>query len=129
MIMEFTKERLWLVLVGLVVALTLAVGLLPSRAHAATVAEPHSGPVARVHIVGRTPIVDGLRLRTRPGGGIVKGLLYRGDVLAKARPIWAGDTWAKVRVYHHKSRSGLRSGTTGWVWKGYLTRLDVYHRR
>ncbi|MFE3143144.1 SH3 domain-containing protein [Streptomyces scopuliridis] len=126
--MEFTKGRLWLVLVGLVVVLTLAVGLLPSRAHATTVTEPRSGPVARVHMVGRTPVVDGLRLRTRPGGS-VKGLLYRGDVLAKARRIRVGDTWAKVRVYHHKSATGLRAGTTGWAWKGYLKRIDFYHRR
>ncbi|QXE33999.1 SH3 domain-containing protein [Streptomyces sp. GMY02] len=128
MITEFMKERLWLALVGLVVALALAVGLLPSQAHAVTVTGPWSGPEARVHVVGRTPVVDGLRLRTRPGGS-VKGLLYRGDALAKARVIRAGDSWAKVRVYHHKSASGLRAGTTGWVWKGYLKRVDFYHRR
>ncbi|MFE4825648.1 SH3 domain-containing protein [Streptomyces sp. NPDC056672] len=128
MIMEFTKGRLWLTLVGLVVALVLAVVLLPSRAHAVTVAGPRSEAVARVHVVGRTPVVDGLRLRTRPGGS-VKGLLYRGDALAKARVIRAGDSWAKVRVYHHKSAGGLRVGATGWVWKGYLKRVDFYHRR
>jgi hypothetical protein len=59
--------------------------------------------------------VNGLRLRRYPGG-VVRGLLYRGDRLQVVG--WSGP-WMHVRLTE-RSGGGSRAGATGWVAKSHL---------
>ncbi|MEC3996764.1 SH3 domain-containing protein [Actinacidiphila sp. DG2A-62] len=64
-----------------------------------------------------SPRVNGLRFRTKSNfRGYVRGQLYRGDRVQVLG--WSGH-WMHVRLTK-RSHGGLRAGSAGWVWKGYL---------
>ncbi|GAA3140286.1 hypothetical protein [Streptomyces echinatus] len=66
---------------------------------------------------------DGVRLRTGPGNGTVRGLLHRGDTVYADKA--HGDWWRVRLAYDSGSASGtrkttgLRAGTAGWMAKRY----------
>lgn len=66
------------------------------------------------------PRVNGLRLRSKGStSGYIKGLLYRGD---KFRVIASQGSWVEVQLTKRLA-SGLKSGTLGWVYRGYVYKL------
>ncbi|MFE1189963.1 SH3 domain-containing protein [[Kitasatospora] papulosa] len=59
----------------------------------------------------------GVNFRTGAGTGYrAIGQLYTGDSGTK---VGSSGSWIKIKL-DHKSRTGLKSGTTGWVSKSYL---------
>ncbi|MFJ4585569.1 SH3 domain-containing protein [Streptomyces echinatus] len=67
---------------------------------------------------------DGVRLRTGPGNGTVRGLLHRSDTVCAHK---AQRAWWRVRLASdsgsasgtRKAASGLRAGATGWMAERY----------
>lgn len=125
--MQYVKDRMWLVALGMTAALVMALGLAAPRAEAAPVAgSAKTGASAGRWVWGQTPTVDGLRLRAAPGyQGWVKGLLYRGDALIQGNP---QGQWQWVSVAYRDSQGGIRRGTSGWVHRSYLEAAG-FHRR
>lgn len=112
---------------GVVAVVVLVVGLLGAASSGAAVREgpvavraaPVSAPAYGSGLMVTGPRVDGLRLRSRGSFyGYVRGLLYRGD---RVRVVGWHGPWVEVQLVH-RSASGMRSGTLGWSWRGYMHR-------
>ncbi|TLQ39394.1 SH3 domain-containing protein [Streptomyces marianii] len=59
----------------------------------------------------------GVNFRSGPSTGYrAIGQLYTGDSGTK---VASSGSWIKIRL-DHRSKTGLRAGTTGWVYKTYI---------
>ncbi|WP_329020718.1 SH3 domain-containing protein [Streptomyces sp. NBC_01601] len=107
---------------GIAVA-TIAMGAAASLAAApAALAAPASAPTQSLAALNTCPTwtVTGNGVNFRTGAGTnyrAIGQLYRGDSGTK---LARSGSWIKIRL-DHRSRTGLRTGTTGWVSRYYLS--------
>lgn len=106
---------------GVAVA-TIAMGAAASLAAApSALAAPASAPTQTLAAANTCPTwtVTGNGVNFRSGAGTqyrAIGHLYRGDSGTK---IARSGSWIKIKL-DHRSKTGLKKGTTGWVSKSYL---------
>ncbi|MGW1002113.1 SH3 domain-containing protein [Streptomyces sp. NPDC001118] len=106
---------------GVAVA-TIAMGAAASLAAApSALAAPASAPTQTLAAKNTCPTwtVTGNGVNFRTGAGTkyrAIGQLYRGDSGTK---ISSSGSWIKIKL-DHRSKTGLKKGTTGWVTKSYL---------
>lgn len=107
---------------GVAVA-TIAMGAAASLAAApSALAAPASAPTQTLAAANTCPTwtVTGNGVNFRSGAGTnyrAIGQLYRGDSGTK---VARSGSWIKIKL-DHRSKSGLKKGTTGWVTKTYLS--------
>lgn len=107
-----------------VVALAaLAMGAAPTAFASTPAAAPASVRAANTCPTW-TVMGNGVNFRSGAGTGYrAIGSLYRGDYGTKAG---SSGSWIKLKL-SHKSKSGLKAGTTGWVSKTYLDQCVYMH--
>ncbi|WP_432156211.1 SH3 domain-containing protein [Streptomyces sp. bgisy153] len=107
---------------GVAVA-TIAMGAAASLAAApSALAAPASAPTQTLAAANTCPTwtVTGNGVNFRSGAGTnyrAIGQLYRGDSGTK---VARSGSWIKIKL-DHRSKTGLKKGTTGWVTKTYLS--------
>ena len=101
---------------------TIAMGAAASLAAApSALAAPASAPTQTLAATNTCPTwsVTGNGVNFRTGAGTnyrAIGQLYRGDSGTK---VSRSGSWIKIKL-DHRSKTGLKKGTTGWVNKAYL---------
>lgn len=110
--------------VTLAAAAALAVGAAPSAFAASPASAPASVRAAANTCPTWTVTGNGVNLRSGAGTGYrAIGSLYRGDSGTK---VASSGSWVKIKL-DHKSKSGLKTGTSGWVSKTYLEQCVYMH--